>query len=265
VRIALAPRFLRDAFRSISARLGLSSSQELAGGGEEVVILPDDLIDGRSPTINQLRHWRACDLQVSAELVRVVRSAFEALGRHNPIVLNESSTGDHLIEPVLKVLDYPLWSAQHRVDDLRPDYMLREGVGLEIKANDNLNNNIDARNKTNRRFATIAHQVVAYLDNCNVDTMLYSNGNFWWRVERDDSTRKLHALRFDMRQAFNELSNRGTSKQLQLFVPIFHAAAFSPGNNYSIPIHPGGSQLVQPYDEVGPVWMKDLNRGYRNA
>ncbi len=196
-------------------------------------------------------------------LIEEVRRAFTALGRHYPRALTEAATGDWLVEPILRSLDYYWVSQSHHGQNIL-DYELGDEVAVEIKRNSAKYGHIDALND-HARFRTVAEQVVTYLDECKLKTMLYSNGFFWWRIEREEGNQRLHALRFDMRLAYNETENRGTTQHLSRFTPVFHRKAFLPGNNYSIGIHQGLGQKIEPAEKIGLVWMKDLNNGYRNG
>jgi hypothetical protein len=129
-------------------------------------------------------------------------------------------------------------------------------IGLEIKKYDPKYDDMSA-SSGHKKFSTIADQVITYLDQFQLKAMLYSNGRFWWRIERDDKG-GLFALRFNMNLAYNQLRNFDYSRHLEYFVPLFHADAFRDGNNYALPISMG---LQQSVDTHGVIWLKDLNQG----
>jgi hypothetical protein len=269
LKIFSAPSLIQSALQFLSAAFGGQPATPPLGsssGSGALIIVPDAASeDGVSQVSNRVRQWRAYDQTVSDDsLISVVRKGFDALGRHYPHPINEATTRDLLIVPVLMVLDYYPWLAEFTDNGKIPDFKLSDRVALEIKKNKPAYGNISSANN-NKKFATIAHQVVTYLDECGFETLLYSNGFFWWRIERELESQQLHALRFDMRLAYNEIANRRSAQHLARFRPLFHAKAFSPGNNYAVDIRQGLGQKVEPYDKVGLVWMKDINTGYVDA
>jgi len=255
VRIFRAPAFVQDALRIFASKIWGEPEPSVP---DAIIILPDEDSVPSARISYKIREWRACNEETGRRLIETVREAFRGSRERN-----EATTGDDLIVPILRALEYS-WTAQiyHGKNILY--YEFSDAVALEIKKSSPKYDYIDALND-NVRFHTVAEQVVTYLDECNLTTMLYSNGAFWWRIERQQDYRQLHALRFNMRLAFNEIATHRTSQHLSRFTPLFHSKAFRPGNNYSIGIHQGLGQRIEPAEKIGLVWMKDLNNGYRNV
>jgi hypothetical protein len=228
-----------------------------------VVPDPDPEPSYSPPVSERLRHWRACDEQPSEALIEAITRGFDALRLFHPQKVKEASTGSILIEPVLNALGYWPWLEQCAENGNIPDFRLSDEIALEIKSVNPRYDQLVGLNP-NKRFSTIAHQIVTYLDDLNFTTILYSNGSFWWRIERDEEFNILHALRFNMRLAFNEIRNQQRTVNLGRFSPLFHVSAFRPGNNYSIKIRQGLGQRIEPFDKVGLVWTKDINNGFSN-
>lgn len=193
-------------------------------------------------------------------------------------LMQEETTKTYLIDPVLRLLGWhhiQAWHGlnyEHRLsNNLRPD-AFAGGVCMEFKRNDPLFDQLDASNKSNNAYATIAQQAAAYHEALEVNCVIYSNGRFWWRLEYDEDIDVFFALRFNMHTALNNyrnslnrarLSNNGIpyrSRELENFVSMFHASAFFNGNNFIQPVHQGW--VSHSYGDIGPVWLKDLNRGW---
>lgn len=255
MQIFKAPAFLSSAFQSINQRLW---PNEVPEGGNGVVIASNEAAPVRSNSM--VRYWRAAQAEPDQALVDAILCGFTGIQSFLPT--NEATTGDIMIVPMLMALGYYPWQAQIEEDGNRPDYRLTPSTGLEIKK---FSGGYDRRANTdfltgdamNRRFQNIAHQMVTYLDELGFSTMLYSNGAFWWRLERDEAG-ELYSMRFNMRLVYNTLRNGFRAPQLAHFVPLFHSGAFASGNNYQARIHCGLRQQIGP---VGSVWIKDLNNG----
>jgi|SRR5271155_2506583 len=217
---------------------------------------------GPTAPLPRTKHWSAVQgyREPEPELVKAVRDGFSAAARLSTSApLNEATTGAVLIDKVLFALGY--WPFKKEIEEnrKRPDYIMTEqSVGLEIKRYTPIFDQITS-SSGNKNFTTIADQVIAYLNQFQLQAMLYSNARFWWRIERDDLTGELFALRFNMNLAYNQLRNFGRSDHLKYFVPLFHAKAFRDGNNYAFPISMGHSQKLDPH---GVIWLKDLNQGF---
>jgi hypothetical protein len=261
MQIFRAPKLINDAISCMSAWFSRDTATETRS--DSVIIVPEPPNNDLPEISRRLRHWRACGEEPSDTLVSAVRSGFDVLGGFHDQRINEPSTGSIVIDPILVALGYWPWIEQIGINGNIPDYQLSTEVALEIKRACPNYDQIMGPNPT-QRFSTIAHQLVTYLDELKFQTMLYSNGSFWWRIERDFDSSELHALRFNMRLAFNEIRNQQSTEHLRRFAPLFHASAFRMGNNYSIPIRQGLGQRIQPFDRVGLVWTKDLNNGFRN-
>ena len=262
MKIFRAPPLISDALSYIGKWFSQRTERSIS---PPVIVVPDKDPEPsyNLPVSDRLRHWRACDEQPSEALIRAITRGFDALRLFKPQDVKEVDTGSFLIAPVLEALGYWPYLQQCAKNGNIPDYSLSDQVALEIKKNSSLYDQLSGPNQT-KRFSTIAHQIVTYLDELDFTTMLYSNGSFWWRIERDDDLNELHALRFNMRLAFSEIRNQQRTVNLGRFSPLFHVSAFRPGNNYSIEIRQGLGQRIEPFDKVGLVWTKDINNGFSN-
>lgn len=191
---------------------------------------------------------------------------------------NEETTKIHLIIPILEMLE---WHGQPDWHGLDYEYQLSNGgrpdafstgVAMEFKRAAPQFDALDARNASNNAYPTVASQCAFYGDADEVNCLIFSNGRRWWRLEFDEDTNTRFAMRFDMLLAKNmfqnnimraRLYNNGVpyrAYDLERFVTMFHSRAFIRGNNYAVDAH-YGMQMVN-YGEIGPIWLKDLNRGY---
>lgn len=252
----------------IAASLGIRSSEPPQAPG--VIIVPDTPTEfGASEISGRFRYWRANQSSTpDTNLTHTIQHLFDHFDQYSGVDITEATTRDWLITPVLKALDYYPWFAGAEDSGYFPDYAFTlrpeaTRVALEAKRIKSATGDLGGPSG-HKSFVSIAHQIVTYLDDCNFDTLLYSNGHFWWRLERDAINKQLHALRFNIRLARNEVINQQRTTQLARFVQIFHASAFLNGNNYAVPIRQGLGRTLEPTNKVGLVWMKDINEGYGN-
>ena len=208
-----------------------------------------------------MRHWCACKGHLAPEFIGALEDVF---GREDTFLdTSEASIADHVVWPLLKSLGYPRWSRNKWRNGFVPDYDLGNGVALEIKRAKSGFEHIGAKNNT-KRYETVAHQLVTYLDRCKLKTMLYFTVEIWCRLERDSGSGQLHALVFDMRRAHSQFRLSGSTRQLSYFFPFFHGNAFRLGNTVTIPISHGDAHHIEPAEVVGPIWLRRLNNGFRN-
>jgi hypothetical protein len=212
------------------------------------------------PRIRTARDWTAaaCDpseaFNIGAEAVR----RFEKMPRmFEPV--NEETTKAVLLTPMLETLGWePLRCEVPLKGGGKVDYYVEAlRTGIEVKAAKPVYDQIDARNPT-PPYKTIGDQLDAYLRDDAINRLIYTNGRFWWRIERDPSKR-LFALRFDLYTAQNLLKAHGQHEPLCHFGGFFQAAAFRPGANLTIPVHPG--RRIDCGGALGAVMVKDINRG----
>ncbi|MBP2315458.1 hypothetical protein [Azospirillum soli] len=207
------------------------------------------------------REWSAItyDLEQATLLGRAAYERFHALPRNYQEHINEATTRTNLVDPMLAQLGWSPLNCEvvlpsgGRVDA----YDNERQTAIEIKRAQPKYDDIAALNPT-QPYKTVGQQVIGYLDNDNVKSVIYTNGRMWWRIERDDVTSQLYALRVDLRLASDmAVIRRGPSEVLQHFAMFFHSGAFNPGVNFAVPVHPGRWLP----SEHSPMWLKDLNKG----
>jgi hypothetical protein len=250
------PDFIADAIAAIGRRL--------FGGQEEkgVALGVMGAEPCRPAEAPRTRIWSAASRSVEPGLVHAIRDGFSRITAMPAGHRNESTSGMVLIEPILRALEFENFSREVGNRQGRPEYRIWEqNAAVEIKDFNPAYDQIIAHGG-NSRFATIADQVIHYLDEFDLAAVIYTNGRFWWRVERDGEAVGLFALRFNMNTAHNMLIRRDDIRQLGFFVPLFHADAFRPHGNFNLPVHAGQSQAIGNH---GNIWLKDISEGYGKA
>jgi hypothetical protein len=177
----------------------------------------------QSEPVPRTKFWRAIERIPGPDLINSIRDGFAAARRLDTSQpLNETETRNVILDRVLNSLGYWPWRNETEKDGQKPDYLRPDlHLGLEAKRYHPSNDDIQARNTT-KNFDTIADQVISYLDTFDLQAILYSNGRFWWRLERDYHSRQIFALRFNMYFAHRQIVQHDYSRDLDYFVPLFH-------------------------------------------